>query len=79
MKTIMARMKDLTKYMNEKQRLQFANTYLISKLKYGAHFLVGETFQVQQQYHAATMSVARWVKQNYCFKVSCLKICKSLQ
>ena len=77
-KNIMARTEPIKNYMNEKQRLRFANAYMISGLRYGVQFLAGQSKKNQDRYHAATMLVARWVKQNYCFKVSCFKICKSL-
>ena len=77
-KNIMARAEEFKGYMTEKQRLQFANAFMISSLRYGAQFLVGQNNKTKTKYHTATMTVARWTKQNYCFKVSCLKICKSL-
>ena len=33
---------------------------------------------IQKNYHAATLMVARWVKESYCFQQSSYKICKSL-
>ena len=74
----MARMQSVKNYMTEKQRLCIANAYLVSSLKYGAPFLAGEKQSVKHKYHLATMMVARWIKNNYCFKVSCHKICRSL-
>ena len=77
-KNMMARTNSIKGYMTEKQRLQFANAYMMSSLRYGVQFLVGQSSKTKAKYHAATMLVARWVKQDYCFKVSCYKICKSL-
>ena len=41
-KLIMSRMKEMRKYMTQKQRLMFANSFLVSRLKYGSQFLMGE-------------------------------------
>ena len=78
-KNLMARAEEFKNYMTEKQRLRFANAYMVSSLRYGVQFLAGQNNKTRAKYHAATMLVARWVKQDFCFKVSCLKICKSLK
>ena len=64
---MMSRMSQLKKYLNEKQQLQFANAYMVSTIKYGVKFLARETESVAHQYHKATMLVARWLKDIYCF------------
>ena len=64
-KQMMARMNNIKKYMTEKQRLQFANSFMISKLQYGAQFLASEKVQIRREYHAATMSIARWVREGF--------------
>ena len=76
---MMARTQEIKNYMTEKQRLKFANAFMVSSLRYGVQFLVGQRSKTQAKYHAAIMLVARWVKQDYCFKVSCSKICRSLK
>ena len=78
-KNMMARTQEIKNYMTEKQRLKFANAFMVSSLRYGVQFLVGQRSKTQAKYHAAIMLVARWVKQDYCFKVSCSKICRSLK
>ena len=77
-KYIMSRMNEIKIYVTEKQRLQFANAYLVSSLKYGVQFLA-ETQSVRYRYHTATMLVARWVKGGYCFRTSFYQICKSIE
>ena len=66
-------------YMTQKQRLMFANSFLVSRLQYGSQFLMGEKTIIRRQYHAAMMSVARWVRNDYCFRESVISICKSLK
>ena len=78
-KTIMSRMKEMRTYMTQKQRLMFANSFLVSRLNYGSQFLMGEKTIVRRKYHAALMSVARWVRNDYCFRESVISICKSLK
>ena len=48
-KKIMAKMNNLKSYISEKQRIEFANAYLVSTLKYSVQFLVGETNQVKNK------------------------------
>ena len=46
-KCMMSRMSELKQYMNDKQRLQFANAYMMSVLRYGAQFLAGKKVTVR--------------------------------
>ena len=71
--------KSLAKYSNEKVRKQFANAYLISILKYGMPLYSGETVAVKNKVHKLWMTIARFCKNNYCFKQSTLSILNSLE
>ena len=72
-------MSEIKRYMTEKQRLQFAISFMISRLQYGDQFPTSKKVTVRREYHAAIMSVARWAKNNYCFKQSVISICKLLK
>ena len=78
-KCMMSRMEEIKGYMSEKQRLKFANAYMMSILQYGAQFLVADTANARKNYHSTAMMVSRWVKGSYCFRISCLDICKSIK
>ena len=65
--------------MNETAKLKFANSFIMSRLNYGNQFYLGENQDVQRKYHKACMTVSRWVKGSFCFKISCQKICSSLK
>ena len=68
----LAAMEDVKKYMTEKTRLIYVNSYLLS------NFLSGESQAVKNRYHRFKMKLARWVKQPYCMKTSITKICRSI-
>ena len=63
----------------EKNWLTFANSYLISQLNYRGQSYITENQNVKQQYHKIRMNIVRWVKQSYCYRISCRKILKSLK
>ena len=52
---------------------------MMSILQYGAQFLVADTANTRRNYHSTVMMVCRWVKGSYCFRTSCLDICKSIK
>ena len=78
-KVIMSKVKTITPYMTEKQRLTFANSYMMPLLNYGVQSYVTENQTIKQKYYRITMNIARWVKQSYCFRMSCNKILKTLK
>ena len=65
--------------MSTKARTTFANRFLISKLRYGMPLYIGETQAIKHKLHIQIMTIARFCRGNYGFKVSCHKICKSLK
>ena len=76
---IQGHMKSVGKVMSEKQRLMVANSHLMSRLSYGMPLFVGQDETIINAIHRSHMSIMRWVKSDYCFKISVSDICKSLK
>ena len=78
-KFIMSSVKTITPYMSEKNRLLFANSYMIPILNYGVQIYMSEKQTTKQRYHKSMIMIGRWLKQSYCFKMSCHEMLKTLK
>ena len=70
--------KPIAKYSSEDVRLRYAQAHLLSIVQYGLPLYSGETQNVRGKVHKIWMTIARFCKQSYCFKISTHKILKSL-
>ena len=77
-RNMMVRMNEIKTFMTKNKRQQFTKSFMLSKLNYGAKFLAGESTNVRRKYHSTVLSVARWIRSNYCFMESVPKICRSV-
>ena len=51
---------------------------MLSRITYGLPCYLGEKEMIKTKIHSTIMSISRWCKGSYCFRVSCYKINKSI-
>ena len=66
----------ITPYTDEKTRLQFANSFIISRLNYMLAMYTNLNEKQNNKLHKIIMTTARAVIGSYCFKISIDKILK---
>ena len=70
--------KGVGRLMNEKTRTKFPNSHMLSRVTYGLPCYLSEKQEIKNKIHSTIMSISRWCKGSYCFRVSCSKINKSI-
>ena len=72
------KLREISSFMTEKQKIIAVNSYILSKLQYGMPLLIGENENVITTIHRSVMMLARFCKGSFCFKVSINSICNSI-